>query len=221
MNKIAVITASIGGIDIPKTIPKQSIEFDLFNFTDKNMPYPCMGLDNRLKAKLFKMQAHKLFPDHDIIIWVDGNVQIRSHDFIENMVKHLTEDSDVVISKHPARKCIYKETDFIIREIKKGNTYLSTRYNPEALMKEANYFMSQGIKVNTGLYWCGLFARRNNAKVNAFFDSWWNDNILWSNFDQTNFVALQLKQNIKLSLIDWGEFYKNDSYELIHHSKLM
>jgi hypothetical protein len=218
--KIAVISANIGGIDTPKQMPKQNIDFDYFYFNEGNLPVPMTGLDNRLKAKLFKMQAHKLFPNYDILIWMDSNIQVKTNDFIDTMVNALTLDFDIAISKHPSRNCIYEETQFIVDEIAKGNKYLSTRYNSEALINEAQHFRANSHRENAGLYWCGLFARRNNKKVNAFFDQWYMDNILWGNFDQTNFVFEAEKHDMKLSIINWGNFYKNENYELTNHLKI-
>jgi hypothetical protein len=219
IKKILVITANIGGIDSVKPIPQQTVEFDRVYITAEDSPYHFPGLDNRLKAKYFKLMTHELY-QHEIIVWIDGNVQIKTGDFIEKLVACL-EENYISISRHPVRNCIFDEAHFIITEIDKGNKYLKARYNPEAILSEINYYKSMGHPEGAGLYWCGLFARINNKKVNRFFESVWNDNVLRSNFDQNSFVFYALQHGMKINTIEWGDFYKNSNYELIHHSKLM
>lgn len=217
--KILVITANFGGIDSIKDIPPQTVEFDRVYITEENSPYHFPGLDNRLKAKYFKLMPHHIW-QHEIFIWVDGNIQIKTPDFIERLVKGL-EQTEISISRHPSRNCIYEEAKFIVNEIEKGNPYLKARYNPEAIIKEINYYQSLEHPVNAGLYWCGLFARLNNKKVSRFFEAVWNDNVLLSNFDQNSFVFYSRIHGMKISSVDWGNFHKNENYELIHHKKLM
>ncbi len=224
--RIAVVTASIGGIDVPKIFPNQSIAVDYFSFTNENLPFPMDGLSSRLRAKYFKMQAHKLAAienqEYDVIVWIDGNVQLQKDNVLAQMINRLVEEkADVVLAPHPSRNCVYAETDFIVNEIAKGNKYLSVRYKPESLKKEADLFRSWNYPENNGLYWCGFFARRNTPKVNDFFDDWWNANLLWCDFDQTNFPFLAHRHKIKISTIEFGDFYENENYKLVHHSKLM
>ena len=49
--RIAVISANIGGFDTEKCIPKQTVEFDRYYYTDKNLPVPMHTQDARMKAK--------------------------------------------------------------------------------------------------------------------------------------------------------------------------
>lgn len=222
MKKIAVITANFGGIDSQKYIPEQSIIFDQYYYTEKNSPYDFSGLDNRLKAKYFKWQMHKI-PDlekkYDIFVWVDANILIKRPDVIERLVKGI-DLFDISITSHPDRDCIYKEAEFIMNGIKNGNIYLKARYN-NSIQNEVDFFRKMGHPENAGLCWCGLFAVENSDKMNDCFDAIWNDNILRSNFDQNSFMFNALQRKVGINYTYWGNFHKNDNYELIHHSKLM
>lgn len=206
---IAVISASIGDFDTPKLFPEQDIECDYYYFTET--PTPFHSSDSRLKAKYFKMLAHEIMP-HDILVWVDGNVQIKTSSFIREFINEMG-NADVCLAKHPFRDSVYNEADFIASEIDKGNKYFLQRYSKESILQEVGS-MRKDIK---GLYWCGLFARRNNTKVNAAFCDWFLENVLWTNFDQNNFVKIVYKHNLKINTIDWGEFYNNNSYILSKH----
>lgn len=209
--RVAVISAQFGNFDTPKPFPKQSVPCDYFYITEDNCPYTFYNIDNRLRAKYFKILTHREY-DHDIIIWVDGNVQIKDPDFVLNMVNAL-EHSDVAISRHHERNSVFEEASFIVNQIKRGNLYLKKRYCINAIKSEVDR-MDKNLQ---GLYWCGLFARKNTPKVNAAFEEWWMQNILWSNFDQCNFVDVMNKKKIDIKEVIFGEFEGNDIYERTKH----
>ncbi len=213
--KIAVITANIGGFDKCNEMPAQDIAFDRFYINDNNCPYPAYKSDNRLKAKIFKILAHKVWPDYDVYVWIDGNIRVKAGNFVSNIIKEL-KDADVVISAHPVRTSVYEEADFICTELKRGHKYLKARYCGQTIKSEMESF-GEGLE---GLYWCGCFARVNNEKVNKAFDDWFIDNTIWSYFDQNSFVYQVHKHQLKLNTIEWGDYYVNEHYEFTDHIKI-
>ncbi|HEV7781709.1 MAG TPA: glycosyltransferase domain-containing protein [Chitinophagaceae bacterium] len=213
--KIAVITANIGGFDKENEMPQQDIAFDRFYINDNNCPYTAYKVDNRLKAKIFKIIPHKVWPGYDVYVWVDGNIKIKATNFISRIVSKL-EGGEVVISRHSERSSIYEEAEFIITELKKGHKYLKARYTADSIQKEVESF-GPGIE---GLYWCGCFARVNSDKVNRAFDDWFIDNVIWSYFDQNSFVYEMHKHQVKLNIIEWGNYYVNDHYGFTEHKKV-
>ena len=212
--KVAVISANIGGFDTEKPIPKQTVEFDRYYYTDKNLPVPMHTQDARMKAKLMKIVPHLYLPNYDVYVWLDGNIQVKSERFIETILQAL-DGKDISISNHPFRSDIYHEAAFICDEIKKGNKYLSTRYSIDSVKREMED-ISQDLE---GLYWCGCFARVNSRLVNIAFEEWFMQNILYTNFDQLSFVKVVNGVGLKLGIFDFGSFYGNDYYELKHHLK--
>lgn len=210
--KAALITANMGGIDQHKTHPVQTILADLHYFTEENSPYTFQDCNNRLAGKYFKMCTHKILSDHDIFIWADANIQIKSSRFIEFLINSLG-DADIAISKHPFRKSPKEECDFVCNEIDKGNAYLSARYSKRAMQKELEF-----IGDVEGLYWCGLFIRRNKPEINELFEKWFEGNVLFQAFDQNLFS--KYAPEMKLNVFDMGNFYSNDYYSLVKHSKV-
>jgi hypothetical protein len=213
MGKIVVVTANFGGFDTYKELPKQTVDFHRLYVTEHNSDFPMKGLDNRLRAKFYKMIPHRVIKAVDYFIWIDGNVQIKSNTFVEDMVKAL-DNADIAIARHPVRESIYDEAKFIIESVKAGNKYLKARYDDEAIAQEIGRY-GDNIK---GLYWCGLFARRNTPQIQARFEKWWDENILMSNFDQLNFVWAM--DGLRFNLMDWGNFYNNETYQIISHTKI-
>jgi len=209
--KIAVITANVGGFDIPKLIPNQTLEYDLVRIDDIKLEG-----DNRHKAKLPKMQSH-LFSDADIHIWIDSSVQVKSENFVKYMVEQLA-DNDIAIGKHNLRNCAYSEMYYIIREIENGNKYLESRYNKSDLLAVNAFLRSNNFPEKMGLWACGIFARYNNDKVNAIFDKWWESECKYLTIDQPMFSYFA--KQMKVNTITWNTLIDNEYFNLIPHNEI-
>lgn len=208
MSKICLISAVFGGIDKPKVIPQQSVDVDVFQFTEENSPYPLASLNDRMKAKYFKTQMHVVKPGYDIYIWIDGKVQIDSKDFVKTIVEQLG-DNDFAICKHPERNCIYEECDFIESEIKKGNKYLIERYKGLPLREEVGLYHNIGIKKKSGLYNGFIFACKI-SKTEQFLQDWWRACILFSYYDQFSlafFVFKYFVEGNRLSILEINKLF--------------
>lgn len=212
--KIAVVTASIGGIDKPLPFVEQDIEITRLYITEQNA-FPFHNVNPRLAAKFYKILTHRFIPNYDIYVWLDASVEVKGSNYISTLVDHLG-NSDIVISGHPYRSNMKQEVDFIANEIKNGNQYLKTRYDINAITKEAE---SYGYL--DGLYSCGLFARKNNVWVNKAFDDWFVKNVQWSYYDQFSFVKIVHDYHLNLEVIQVGNFFNNEFYKLHKHTKLI
>jgi hypothetical protein len=213
--KIALITATVGGFDTIKEIPKQTVDFDFIRLTDNDL-IEIKG-NARHKAKFPKMQGH-LFTDADVIIWIDGSVQILSNNFVEYMANEVA-NYDIAIGKHNVRNCAYEEIDFICAEIMKGNEYLKRRYDFDTLLEVKNFLKTLGFEHNKGLYACGIFARKNNHKANNMFDNWWQSEMQWQTNDQPLFVYLANMYKVKINTLEWQSLISNQYFKLINHNE--
>lgn len=216
--KIAVVTACFGGMDSPKNFPQQTVPCEHLSFSETNSPYPLAQFNARMKGKYFKLQTHKLI-DADYVIWLDANVQIKMPDFVAKMLAAVS-NHDIALARHPFRNCIYQEAKFITDSIAAGGKYLRARYGPQPVAAEAAHYMAEGHPAGNGLWWCGLFVRPINAKVNAFFDAWWDEVLRWSCLDQNAFAFLARKLSLNINTLDLGSFYNNDTCKLHPHLKL-
>jgi len=203
--------------DTKKTIPQQNIPFDRYYYTEENSPFPFHTIDNRLRAKVFKILPHLILPDYDYYIWLDANIQVKSSDLVSTLIGHLTNrditKKDIAISPHPFRNSIYEEANFIVSSIKSGSRYITSRYSATSTEKEIQD-IGPGLE---GLYWCGLMVRRNTPAINAACDEWFRRNILYTNFDQLSFVDIVKKFHIDLATFNLGDFYNNKFYKIVHH----
>jgi hypothetical protein len=214
--KIAVITAIFGGKDTPKPFPPQSVECDYYCFTEENTPVPLPNLPDRLKAKYFKLQAHRVLPGYDHYIWIDGNIEVKSADFVKEMVGEFGP-SGVVIQKHHERQYIGDEINFILAS---DNSYLTTRYGHQPLFEEAEHYQREGMPLDAPLYACNIFARDRSDTTHEFFDSWWDLVLCWSWFDQSAFsyLAWEFSEQF-VAWIDLGPMFNNPYFTLHPHTK--
>lgn len=212
--KIAVITAIFGGMDTPKPFPAQSIPCDYFCFTEENSPVPLPNLPDRLKAKYFKLQAHRVLPGYDYYVWIDGNIEVKSPDFVKKMVE--AAGNGIAIQKHHERETISEEIDFIL---KSENVYLTTRYGNQPLKQEYEYYLSQGMPPVAPLYSCNVFAFKSQYLSDPALDYWWQLVLRWSWFDQSafSFIAWQIT---KVYPVDLGTMFDNPYFTLHPHNKM-
>lgn len=208
---LAIVSAIFGGIDQKKDIPAQSVPFNEYHFTESD--YLIDASSDRVRALYFKTQGHKVV-NEDIILWIDGKVQILAYDFAEQCLAALG-DNDIAIMKHHWRSCIYEEIDHIEHCIKEGNEYLATRYAHRPIRKEVELYRSMGYPAGRGLNDCCIIIRRNNERVNAMFDDWW-DVCQRDYFDQVAIQFLAWANKIDIQPI----IFKPGSYSDIPHIKM-
>jgi len=195
--KIAILSANIGSFDTPHPVCKQSEEYELFYYTENTLPFPLPNLDNRMKGKYFKTQAHR-FLNHDVFIWIDGSIEVIDGHFVRACLNGL-ENADVVITEHEERSNPYEELEYIRDSMDKP--YLFERYHKQPFVSEMAFYGSEGMP-NVPLFNCYFFARKNNVKVNAAFDTWWDTTIRFTNLDQAAFSYAAWKHGLTIKAIE-------------------
>lgn len=209
-------------MDSSKSLPEQRDcpEFDLISITEKNSPLSLSTANPRMRAKFFKIQPHRIYHDYETFVWIDGNVQIKSDRFLSELLACL-DGNQIAIARHPLRNCIYDEASFISDSIKTGSAYLKARYDSKATVANTELYRQIGHPPRWGLFWCGLFARRADTATNNFFDEWWAHCLSCPKaIDQIPFAVLARRMDVKMGIMDWGNFYENESYKLIPHLKI-
>lgn len=203
--KCAVVISNIGNSDEIYPLVKQSVPYELFYFSENNLPFPLPNLDNRLKGKYFKTQSHR-FLDYDVIIHLDSSIEVIDECFIEYCIEKL-KGSDIVMELHQQRKNVYEELEHIIDEIKAGNRYLLKRYAKQPFYLEYKAYKDAGLPKTYPLYQCSFFARWNNKKVNEAFDMWFDYIHRYSNFDQSQFSFAAWMNDLKIAVIDSKDLF--------------
>lgn len=212
--KIAVITAIFGQMESPKPFAEQSVPCDRYVFTEQNTPVPLPNLPPRLQAKYFKLQAHRVLPGYGAYVWIDGNIEVKSPDFVKVMTEGL--NGEIRIQKHHERQTIGEEIEFIADS---DNPYVTTRYGAQPLEAEYGYYLTQGMPSNAPLYSCNLFAWEGCGAAEDFFNEWWSLVLEWSWFDQSAFSYLAWRYRPLATPVDLGPMFDNPYFTLHPHDK--
>jgi hypothetical protein len=223
--KIAVITAIFGSIDEQKPFCTQSmpdsVEVERFVFNEINTPVPLPNLPPRLQSKYFKTQSHRLplLQEHDIHIWIDGNIEVTNKGFVAALTYPLFSCgfSKIAIQAHHERHTIEQEIGFILDSM--DNPYLSVRYLDQPLDDEYNYYLDMGMQPDAKLYSCNVFARKVGRVSNELFDEWWRMCVEWSWFDQSAFSYLASMAQGVLHTVDLGGVCTSPYYTLHSHNQ--
>jgi len=205
--KIAIITANVGGVDEVKPIPHQTIAYDYYYFDETNLPENViLSGDNAFISKYPKLMTHKLLPDYDIYIWIDGRVEVTSPNFIESMINGL---GDVRMTRHPQRQTIQEEFDFIDNLFEQKDEYVCSRYKQEDIAKQKEIITNP----DAALYACGVFARRNNQKVNEAFESVYSS--MQGNYEQA--IISDVLTTLDTSPVFYETWFKAQHFKLNPH----
>jgi hypothetical protein len=213
--KIAVVTCNTARIDTIKDIPQQTVAYDRFYYTSKKLPFPMTVLNDRIKSKYVKTQMHRIpeLKGYDVLLWLDGSIQVKSEKFVEFFTK-----DPFVIGKHPDRNCILDEAGFIENEIRNGNKYLESRYNGIDLMMAALHYNNKGYVRNSGLWASGVFGMWNVKQYQNLCDQWWENILQWDGIDQISLGYLLSQRNMYFKDFEYGNMISNDLFDLIPHA---
>ena len=233
MLKIAVYTAVIGNIDrLWSALVRQS-KADFVAFVDSHklevghwsanqelrlrdspslptweqriveVPY-----GDRRTARYYKCLPHRVMPDADIWIWVDGNVRPRIAP-ITMVRKWLPKGSDLATFNHPDRSDIWEEVDACIR-FKKDR--------PKVLREQLRAYSNDGHPRRWGLAETKVVIRRNTPEMVALNEEWWEEIMKYSLRDQVSLPHVCWRRGVKWSVIP-GKATHSQYFEHPKHTK--
>lgn len=211
--KIAVITAIFGDMEQPKPFVEQSVPCDRIVITEANSPFPLPNLPPRLQAKYFKLQPHRVWPEYDVFVWIDGNIEVKSPDFVKVMTENL---NGIRIQKHHERQTIGEEIKHILAS---ENPYVTTRYSKQPLKEEYEYYLSEGMPESAPLYSCNIFAWHKSLDAIDGFAQWLDLVLAWSWFDQSAFSFLCWQRQFFVEPINLGQMFDNPYFTLHPHDR--
>lgn len=217
--KIAVYSAIYGGFDDIKNQPKQTIDCDFIMFTDNKKLFEATNNKtwtivedkrevtqnseklekykktnlSRVVAKYYKCNPHQILSDYDYTIWIDGSAQIKTANFVKDLIKKLGKN-ELMVFKHPERNNIYDEAEFCKDWPK---------YKDLDIIGQVQYYKKSGFPDNYGLSAGGMIVRKNkNLNVKNFNEGWWNENLDWTYQDQLSFEYVVWKTGVKLKRLN-------------------
>lgn len=148
----------------------------------------------RMKAKWFKINPHRVFPDAERTLWVDGSHRL-SPGFSPEPVIDYAEPTGIAAHAHVrSPRCIYAEA---------AGSMIFPKYStlsPSPVEQAASY-RADGHPEGWGLWALGMIARVRSDQLDDAMDDWWRENLRWTYQDQVSFPVVMRRHGIKV-----GEF---------------
>jgi hypothetical protein len=186
VNKIVIYTAISGSGRDSLRDPAPVAGVDYVCFTDQQikskvwsiLPFKHVFSANGITAKHPKILPHEYFPDHELSIWVDGNMCPK-----KNIVDHafvFLKEHPIALHKHPRRDCLFDEGEFM-KKIGKASV--------EEIQPQIDSYSVLGVPRSFGLWECGMIFRYHNSPtIMHAMDAWWSQLIKFKQFnDQLSF----------------------------------
>jgi hypothetical protein len=207
--KIAILTANLGNFDmpvdpIPQDLPNEVQAVDFRRFTDENFP-PVTGLTPRFQYRIPKLFGWQMFPGYDYYIWLDGSVSLQDKTSLKWFLDHCKEH-DMAVFRHPWRKTIKEEADFITEKLETGNKYITSRYKNGFHNEQLKLCLADPNFRDTNLDTSTAFIYRNSDKVHEFMDMWWYFQSRYFTCDQIVLPYVIFKNKLNIKVIEEDQY---------------
>lgn len=218
-NKI-VYTCICGFYDVISRQNYQHEEYDYICFTDNKdylklkymygwrfLPLVVDRFNNNLNNRWHKLHPHLLFPDYEICIYIDANVNILSPYLFEVFEK---SGKDFMFQRHESCSCIYEE-GARVKQLQKDSV--------ENVDKMLELLRKEKMPKNYGLTENNIICSRNTPLSRKMFDEWWPFLENYCCRDQMSLAYVLWKSGIKVEDIALPNFrHKNpDVYAPFGH----
>lgn len=203
-NNKVIYTCITGGYDNLLEPTFISEGYDYVCFTDsvyvrdgfwdiRPLPEEVKELSQVKKQRWIKINAHKVLPEYDLSIWVDGSVTVRGD--VDEIVSAMTDDCSIYVPAHPNRTCIYSEARAVI-SMKKDT---SGNIRPQL-----NRYKAEGFPANYGLLQSNILIRKHNdPDCIRLMEAWSEEVMNGSHRDQLSFNYCCWKnEDIKVEYLD-------------------
>lgn len=206
MNKIALISANLGGLDKPPAHVPQSIAYDDFMFTDRNFPPRFNAIVPRLQAKIPKFFGWQMAPGYEYYMWIDGNFSLSSTDSLKYFYD-ACQGYDIVVLKHPKRPNIRQEARYVRKGLNQkgknpGSKYIIARYENELLKEQMDEIESDKDFKDDMLVIGGAFMYRDTPEIRNMLKEWWYHVSRYIIQDQIAFPYVLKKSGVKIHILE-------------------
>ena len=206
-----VYTAIFGNYDALKP-PCYSKGARWVAFTDAGFKAPSpwrviphrFPLRDQRHSRYCKINSHILFPDDEITIWHDGNIQLTRpiQDYVD-----LLKDGDFAMLRHSIRSCIYEEAKMC------KAYYKAPHKDIDAQMR---VYREDGFPEEYGLHVAFIVVRRNTPFTTRLNEAWWKEVNEHTVRDQLSFNYCLWKMGITIvDIPSTGRYYKRHRH-IVH-----
>lgn len=146
------------------------------------------GLDAVRNQRWHKLHPHLLFPDHEVSLWVDGNVDILDGGIFADIDRALRANCLIASSVHPDRDCLYDEF---------AACHVLAKDKPEVMIRQEKLIRQTGFPEHNGLFEAGIMLRQHSSPtVGKLMEAWWFWIEHYSRRDQLSFTYVLWQQGM-------------------------
>lgn len=192
LGKTLVVSASLGDFDEQRQHNKQSIDCDYYHFDDNNFPSRFNSQTPRLQARIPKMFAWDMVKGYEYYLWVDSSCRLSD----ENSVKWFLEqlgDNDIAVFKHPHRKTVQEEADYLKHRLDINCPYITPRYENEDIDGQLEH-----VDPYATLFASTAFIYRDIPSVREALKEWWYHTSRFHSIDQLSLPYAARKLRVKV-----------------------
>lgn len=182
-DSILVMSACFGNLDTPDP--------SIYCITEKQFPLRDKSMTPRLQSRIVKTHMWQ-FASPDIFIWVDSSCRIKSKQWFLDKLG----EADIAVFKHPNRKTVQDEADYLKYRLAIGCPYITPRYEHEDIDGQ----LAQ-VSPDQQLYASTAFICRNNLRVQSMFKDWWYHISRWHSIDQLSLPHILETNDITYNVI--------------------
>ena len=162
----------------------------------------------RMTSRWHKLHPHIVFPEHDVSLYLDGNVYLKSG--IHALVAEMSRASPIALFKHADRACAYEEAEVI------------KRYrldDPEIVDAQMAYYRMLGFPSQFGLFTGSIQLRRHRDRaLVGLLEDWWHHLKVFSHRDQLSLNFMLRRHGIEPAVIP-GTSGANDWFAIGPHKR--
>ena len=218
LEKIIVYTVNVGGYESIKEPLSVDPTVDYVLFTDdknaKSKFWKIIQIEKKLHdprrtSRLAKILAHQFLPEHDISVYIDSSLEIKTQD-VRQMVSECMEGKDIALYKHYKRDCVYDEINYVM------NSTERVVANKELCKQAIQKYEAINYPKKNGLFENAFIFRRNTNEIKQLNELWWKEYQSGTERDQFVLMFALYKLKIKPNIIRKGKQFRNNKYVNFH-----
>lgn len=197
MNKLVIYTAVTGHYDdLSDVSPEDNVDYICFTDSQfqgriplpwKQIVLPESKLNNKNLARYCKLNPHKLLPQYNKSLWIDGNIAIINN--VRDYAEQILSICDVASYDHWWRD----KTEQELFECARNGFDPAWKLHKQLLRYKKEKYVSENFYENNVIF-------RNHMKENviAMHDFWWSEYLLGGKRDQYSYTYSAFKNSINI-----------------------
>lgn len=221
MNRVAVYTSAIGNYDwiLQPRVRPDGVDFLRFSdrkpwrlghWAHRDLPPLPAACSERLMTRLPKLCPHEVLPDHDIVVWIDGNIEVIG-DLTPLLEQFVSLGTDVAMFPHPKGRTVSEEIDFAIKAEKILPEFF------DAADQQRIRYREEGVSDEKIVEASIIFYRLPSDALRMAGEKWWGELATYTQRDQISQPFAMNDPNLDIHKWDWHFDQPNPYFRRVHH----